>query len=75
MVFVIIVLIVQMWLLFASLEAFLAGNTAPALPALLASGVLCLCSFGLYRLVMRLDRSPEPDTGAPRSVHGPWDIA
>jgi cytochrome c oxidase assembly factor CtaG len=70
-IFVIIVLMTQMWLLTATLESFLAGHTGVALPALLVSVVLFGAAFLLYRLVVRLDRQPEP---AERRVSGPWDI-
>jgi hypothetical protein len=51
-----ILLIVQMWVLTASLEAFLAGHTAVALPAALASGALFLVCSLLYVFVLRVDR-------------------
>ena len=56
MVFVIIVLMVQMWLLTATLESFLAGHLDAALPGVLVSGVLFLACFALYRFVMKVGR-------------------
>ena len=50
---VILVLMVQMWVLTATLESFLAGHRGVALPALLSSAVLFgVCAF-LYLLVLR----------------------
>jgi hypothetical protein len=70
---VIVLLIVQMWLLTATLESFLAGHRSVAGAAFGVSiGLFLLCG-ALYGLVIRLDRSrttPEP----PHSSSGPWDI-
>ena len=49
-------LIVQMWVLTASLEAYLGGHTGVALPAALVSGALLLCCWLLYLFVLRIDR-------------------
>ena len=48
-----ILLIVQMWLLSATLEAFLAGRHAVVLPAALVSLVLCAACVGLGSLARR----------------------
>lgn len=71
---VVVLLVVQMWLLTATLESHLAGHNSVTLPAFLASLVLFLIGFGVYRLVVRLDRSPEPEDHVPPSVSGPWQI-
>ena len=52
-----ILLVVQMWLLTASLESFLGGHYEVAVPAALLSGALFVMSFGLYRFIERIDRS------------------
>ena len=70
---VIVLLIVQMWLLTATLESFLAGHHSVAGPAFLVSVALFLLCGGLYMLVMRLDRS-RSSGHAPRSTSGPWTI-
>jgi hypothetical protein len=60
---VVIVLVVQVWLLSATLDTFLAGHTETALPAAIVSGLLCAACFGLYAFVRRVDRdarSPRP---------------
>jgi uncharacterized protein DUF6755 len=51
-----ILLIVQMWLLTATLESFLAGHHEGVLPAMIVSGLLFLACFGLYRFVEGVDR-------------------
>ena len=51
-----ILVIVQMWLVSAALEAALAGRDDSALPAAIASGVLCGGCFLLFRFVTRVDR-------------------
>lgn len=75
MVMVILVLMVQMWLLTASLESYLAGHHGVAVPALLSSVALfAVCGF-LYWLVLRIDRLQEPDdAGAGRGMPGPWHV-
>jgi predicted Co/Zn/Cd cation transporter (cation efflux family) len=51
-----VVLVVQMWLLTAALEAYLAGHHETALPAAIASGVLFASCCALFLFVRRLDR-------------------
>ena len=55
MALIVILLIVQIWLLSATLESFLAGDSAAALPGAIVSGVLFLACFGLYLFVERID--------------------
>jgi predicted Co/Zn/Cd cation transporter (cation efflux family) len=50
-----VLLIVQIWLLSAALESFLAGNRHSALPAAVFSGVMFLICLGLYLFVDRVD--------------------
>ena len=50
-----VLLVVQMWLLTAALEAYLAGHAEGALPAALASGLLLAGAVALYRFVRRID--------------------
>jgi hypothetical protein len=51
-----VLLIVQMWLLTATLEAYLAGHPEGALPAAIGSLVLLLSCFGLYLFIDGVDR-------------------
>lgn len=51
-----ILLIVQMWLLTATLEAYLAGHHSVAVPAAALSGALFASSFALYRFIEGIDR-------------------
>jgi hypothetical protein len=50
-----ILLIVQIWLLSATLESFLSGNRHTALPAAIFAGVIFLLSLGLDAFVDRVD--------------------
>jgi hypothetical protein len=50
-----VLLVVQMWLLSATLESFLAGHPETTLPAAITSGVLFFACAGLYLFVMRID--------------------
>ncbi|MBS1854350.1 MAG: hypothetical protein JST11_03210 [Acidobacteria bacterium] len=53
-VFLVLVLMIQMWLLTATLEGYLAGHTGVALPGVLVSAVLAGVSFAIYRFIGRL---------------------
>ena len=55
----VILLVVQMWLLTATLEAYLAGHIETALPAAIASGVLFAACAAGYRFVRRIDRDAK----------------
>jgi TRAP-type C4-dicarboxylate transport system permease small subunit len=72
LLFVVILLIVQMWLLTATLESYLAGHKSVALPGFLASAVLFGACVAIYFFVERLDRAPEREE-EPYGI-GPWDI-
>jgi hypothetical protein len=50
-----VLLIVQMWLLTAALESYLAGHHETALPAAIVSGVLFLACLALFLFVDRID--------------------
>ena len=52
-----VLLVVQMWLLTATLEAFLAGHRAPALPSAIVSAALFAACAGLYVFIERIDRA------------------
>src|SRR5450631_4040124 len=55
MALIVILLIVQIWLLSATLESYLAGHREAALPAAIISGILFAACLGLYRFVDRID--------------------
>ena len=74
MVMVILVLMVQMWLLTATLESYLAGHVGVALPGLLASIALFAVCLFLYRLVLRIDRQHERVQESEGHSDGPWHI-
>jgi hypothetical protein len=50
-----LLLIVQMWLLTATLESYLAGHHEAALPAAIISAILFLICGALYLFVARID--------------------
>ena len=72
LLFIVVLLITQMWLLTATLESYLAGHRDVALPGLILSAFLFAGCFGIYRMVARLDRAPERE-GESHGL-GPWDI-
>ena len=50
-----VLLVVQMWLLTATLETYLAGHREAAVPGAIVSGLLFAACFGLYAFVLRVD--------------------
>jgi predicted Co/Zn/Cd cation transporter (cation efflux family) len=56
MALIVLLVIVQIWLLSAALEALLAGHTETALPAAVFSFLLFLGCVALTLLVWRVDR-------------------
>ena len=55
MMLIVVLLVVQIWLLSATLESYLAGYREAALPGAIISTVLFAACFGLYRFVVRID--------------------
>ena len=60
---VILLLIVQVWLLSATLDAYLAGHTDAALPGAVSSGTIFLASAGLYWFVSGSIADDKPCAG------------
>ncbi len=56
MALIVLLLIVQIWLLSATLDAYLAGHREVVLPGTIISGALFLGCGALYRFVARLER-------------------
>ena len=56
MTLVIFLLVVQIWLLSATLETFLAGHTGTVLPAAIFSGLAFLGCLALNLFVTRVDQ-------------------
>ena len=61
---IVIILIVQMWLLTATLESFLAGRVSAALPAALVSLALFAATAALAAFIARVDRAAREPGGA-----------
>lgn len=55
MALIVILLIVQIWLVSATLETYLAGHYETVLPGVILSGTIFLICFGLYLFIERLD--------------------
>ena len=53
---IVILLVIQIWLFSATLDAFLAGHTEVALPGAIVSGLLFAACLGMYGFVRRVDR-------------------
>lgn len=70
MALIAILLIVQMWLLTATLESYLAGYSEPIIPAAILSSFIFVACAGLYLFVRRIDADvrsrPKSETGIDR---------
>ncbi len=55
MALIVLLLIVQIWLLSASLESYLAGHRGAAIPGAIISAILFAACLALYRFVDRID--------------------
>jgi uncharacterized protein DUF6755 len=55
MALIAILLVVQMWLLTATLEAFIAGHDDSILPAAVISGIVFAACAGLFIFIRRID--------------------
>lgn len=53
---IVLLLVAQVWLLSATLDAFLAGHRDAALPGAVVSGLLFFGCAGLYRFVVHIER-------------------
>ena len=53
---VVVMLMVQIWLLSATLDSYLASRHRVALPAAIISAIIFGACFGLYMFVERIDR-------------------
>jgi predicted Co/Zn/Cd cation transporter (cation efflux family) len=58
-------LVVQIWLLSATLDSYLAGRHSAALPAAIISGLILACCFALYIFVERIDRKVRKQASKP----------
>lgn len=56
MALIVILLIVQIWLLSATLETYLAGHSGAVLPAAIFSGLIFLGCLALNSFVARVDQ-------------------
>jgi hypothetical protein len=65
LVFVVLIVVLQLWLLTATMNAYLGGDDAIVVPAALASLVCLGLDLGLLWYLFRLDR-PAASTDRPR---------
>ena len=55
LVFALLIVLLQLWLLTATMNAFLSGDTATALPAACVSSACLALNLGLLRYLFRLE--------------------
>jgi hypothetical protein len=60
---IVLLLVVQMWLLTATLESYLAGHHEAALSGIVLSAILFSACGALYSFVGRVDRKSRDDRG------------
>ncbi len=63
MALIVVLLIVQIWLLSAALESYLAGHHGAALPSAIFSGIIFACCVALYMFVNRIDSEVRKHEG------------
>lgn len=61
MALIVILLMVQVWLLSATLDAYLSGHRDVALPGAIVSGILFAACAALYLFVQRLELSAKDE--------------
>ena len=61
MALIVLLLIVQVWLLSATLDAYLAGHHDAAVPGAMVSGLLFLACGSLFQFVVRVERQAKKD--------------
>jgi hypothetical protein len=61
---IVLLLVVQMWLLTATLESYLAGHKETAWSGAILSAALFSACGGLYLFVGRVDRKSRDDRGS-----------
>jgi hypothetical protein len=59
LVFVLTLLVLQLWLLTATMNAYLGGDESVIVPAALASLACLLLNLGLLRYLYRIERLPK----------------
>lgn len=59
-----ILLIIQMWLLTATLESYLGGHAEPILPATIISALIFMACAGLFLLIHRIDADVKSREGS-----------
>ena len=60
LLFVLIVVVLQLWLLTATMNAWLGGDGSIVWPAAAASGACLGLNVGLYRYLVRIERTRKP---------------
>lgn len=53
---IVVLVVIQMWIVTASLESYLAGHAGTALAGAIASGLVFAACGGLYLFIRRVDR-------------------
>ena len=61
MALIVVLLMVQVWLLSATLDAYLSGHRDVALPGAIVSGILFAACAALYLFVQRLESSAKDE--------------
>jgi hypothetical protein len=57
LIFVLVIVVLQLWLLTATMNAWLGGDDSIVWPAAAASGACLALNVGLFRYLVRLERT------------------
>lgn len=56
--FVLVIDIIQLWLITATMNSYLGGDSGVPIPAFIASAICLLLNLGLLKFIYNLDRVP-----------------
>lgn len=57
--FVLVIDIIQLWLITATMNSYLGGDSGVPIPAFIASALCLLLNLGLLKFIYNLDRVPR----------------
>jgi hypothetical protein len=62
LIFVLVIVVLQLWLLTATMNAWLGGDESIVWPAAAASGACLALNVGLFRFLVRMERTSRSGT-------------
>jgi len=66
---VLIIAVIQLWLITATMNSYLGGDTGVPVPAAIFSLICLLMNLGLLKFLYALDRAPHPESSTRQEGH------